>query len=66
MTPQWASGRNVRKMELLEEEEEVELLMVSTISFIQTKQQHKSAAFTVLSRTASFKIIDMALIQKLW
>jgi len=54
------------KLELVEEEEEAKLLMVNNISYIQTKQQHNSAAFTVSSKTASVKIIDLALIQTPW
>ena len=49
-----------------EEEEEAERVMVSTISFIQANLQHSIAASRILTRTVSFKGIDMALIQELW
>ena len=51
-------------VELLEEEEEAELLKVSTISFIQTKQQHSFAPFMFLSMTVSVKVITMNVIQE--
>jgi len=43
--------------------EEAELVMVSTISFIQANLQHRIAASRILTRTEGIKGIDMALIQ---
>jgi len=40
--------------------------MVSTVSFIQVNLQHSIAASRVLSREASVKGIDMALIEETW
>lgn len=49
-----------------EEEERAERDMVSTISSIQVNLQHSRAVSLILTRTVSVKVIDMALIQKLW
>ena len=51
-------GGIYEKMELVEEEEEAELFMISNISYIQ--------AFRFLSRTMIFKGIDMKVIWELW
>ena len=48
----------------MEEEEEAELDMVSTVSFIQANLQHSIATLRVLSTTVSVKGKDMALIQE--
>jgi len=40
--------------------------MGSTISFIQTNQQHSIAASGFLTRTVGIKGIDMALVQEPW
>lgn len=45
------------------EEEEVEIGMVSTISFIQANLQHSIAVSRFISRTVRLKGIDVALIQ---
>ena len=46
-----------------EEEEEAEVGMVSTISFIQANLQHSIAVSTVISRTVCVKGIHVALIR---
>ena len=48
------------------EEEEAELLIVRSISFIQAKPQRSIVALMVLSMTVSGKGIDMTLIQETW
>jgi len=48
------------------EEEEAELLIVRSISFIQPKPQRSIVALMVLSMTVSVKEIDMTLIQETW
>jgi hypothetical protein len=46
--------------------EEAELVMASTISFIQANLQHSIAASRILTRTVGGKGIDVALIQEPW
>ena len=58
------AGGFYEDVELVEDEEEAELLKVSTISFIQTKQQHNVASLMVLSMTVSVKGIAMSVIQE--
>jgi len=60
------SGRQVGGEEIIEEEEEAERVMVSTISFIQANLQHNIAASGILTRTVGVKGIDMALVQEPW
>ena len=62
------SGRQVRGEEIREEEkeEEVQQVIVSTISFIQANLQHTIAASGILTRTVGVKGIDMALVQEPW
>jgi len=50
----------------MEEEEEVEVGMMSMISFIQANLQHSIAASSFISRTVCVKGINVALIQKPW
>ena len=52
------------KRNLEEEKEEAECEMAFATSFIQANIKHSIAASRVLSRTASFTGIDIALIQK--
>jgi len=59
----WQPSRIYEEMELVEEEE-AELLIVSSISFIQAKPQRSIVAFIVLSKKVSVKGIDMTLIQE--
>jgi hypothetical protein len=46
--------------------EEAELVVASTISFIQANLQHSMAASRILTRTVGVKGIDVALIQEPW
>ena len=53
-------------MEVEEKEQESELDMVSTSSFMQANLQHSFAASKFISRAVSVKGIYMTLIQELW
>ena len=46
--------------------EEDELVMASTISFIQANLQHSIVASRIFTRTVAVKGIDVALIQEPW
>ena len=48
----------------MEEEEEAEQVIMSTIPFIQAKLQHSIAASRILTRTVGVKGVDIALIQE--
>ena len=61
LSPFSASKQRGSKSEM--EEEEVEIGMVSTISFIQANLQHSIAVSRFISRTVRLKGIDVALIQ---
>jgi len=53
-------------MEVEEKEQESDLDMVSTSSFMQANLQHSIVASRVISRAVSVKGIYMTLIQELW
>ena len=57
-------GRNRMRRE--KEEEGAECDMISTISFIQAKMQHSTAASRILTRTVSVTGIVRALIKEPW
>lgn len=53
-------------MEDEKEEDEAELVVVSTISFIQTNMQRNIGVPGIFTRTVVVKVIDMALAQEPW
>jgi len=59
-------GGSKGEMKEKEEEEEADVGMVSTTSFIQANLQHSTAASRVISRTVCIQGIDVTLTQEPW